>query len=109
MPAFAESAGGMLNDALIDLITKEIRSRWGKQGILDIDTTPSYAPKSTGDGQRGQAAYKTYCESCQGHGGGGGRKGSAITNDSFLALVSDQGLRMIVFTWRSVLGMSECQ
>jgi len=104
MPAFAESAGGMLNDAQIDLITKEIRSRWGKQGILDNATTPSYAPKSTGDGQRGQVAYKTYCESCHGPGGGGGRKGSAITNDSFLALVSDQGLRTIVITGRPELG-----
>jgi cytochrome c oxidase cbb3-type subunit III len=104
MPAFAESAGGMLNDAQIDLITKEIRSRWGKQGILDTATTPSYAPKSTGDAQRGQVAYKTYCESCHGPGGGGGRKGSAITNDSFLALVSDQGLRTIVITGRPELG-----
>ena len=104
MPAFAESAGGMLTDAQINLITKEIRSRWGKQGILDTATTPSYAPKSTGDGQRGQVAYKTYCEPCHGPGGGGGRKGSAITNDSFLALVSDQGLRTIVITGRPELG-----
>jgi mono/diheme cytochrome c family protein len=104
MPAFAESAGGMLTDAQIDLITKEIRSRWGKQGILDTATTPSYAPKSTGDGKRGQVAYKTYCESCHGPRGGGGRKGSAITNDSFLALVSDQGLRTIVITGRPELG-----
>src|SRR5260370_11484696 len=84
--------------------TKESRSRCGKQGILDTGTTPSYAPKSTGDGQRGQVAYKTYCESCHGPGGGGGRKGSAITNDSFLALVSDQGLRTIVITGRPELG-----
>src|SRR3981081_2593169 len=28
MPAFAQSAGGMLTDAQIDVITKEIRSRW---------------------------------------------------------------------------------
>jgi cytochrome c oxidase cbb3-type subunit 3 len=104
MPAFAESAGGMLTDAQIDVITKEIRSRWGKQGILDTATAPSYAPKSTGDAQRGEVAYKTYCESCHGPGGGGGRKGSAITDDSFLALVSDQGLRTIVITGRPELG-----
>ena len=34
MPAFAESAGGMLTDAQIDVITKEIRSRWSQQGVL---------------------------------------------------------------------------
>jgi cytochrome c oxidase cbb3-type subunit 3 len=104
MPAFAASAGGMLTEAQIDVITKEIRSRWSQQGILDTATAPSYAPKSTGDAQRGEGAYKTYCESCHGPGGSGGRKGSAITDDSFLALVSDQGLRTIVITGRPELG-----
>ena len=104
MPAFAESAGGMLKDAQIDVITKEIRSRWSKQGVLDTATGPSYAPKSAGDTQRGEAAYKTYCESCHGPGGKGGSKGSAITDDSFLALVSDQGLRTIVIAGRPDLG-----
>jgi cytochrome c oxidase cbb3-type subunit 3 len=104
MPAFAESAGGMLTDAQIDVITKAIRSRWSQHGILDAATAPSYVPKSTGDAQRGEVAYKTYCESCHGPGGGGGRKGSAITDDSFLALVSDQGLRTIVITGRPELG-----
>ena len=104
MPAFAENAGGMLTDAQIDAITKEIRSRWSKHGILDAAAVPSYAPKSAGDTHRGEVAYKTFCESCHGPGGGGGNKGSAITNDSFLALVSDQGLRTIVITGRPELG-----
>jgi len=104
MPAFAESAGGMLTDAQIDVITKAIRSRWSNQGILDAATAPSYAPKSAGDAHRGEAVYMTYCESCHGPGGGGGRKGSAITNDSFLALVSDQSLRTIVIAGRPELG-----
>jgi cytochrome c oxidase cbb3-type subunit III len=104
MPAFAESAGGMLTDAQIDVITKEIRSRWSQQGVLDMVTAPSYAPKSAGDARRGEVAYKTYCESCHGPGGGGGHKASAITNDSFLALVSDQGLRTIVIAGRPEFG-----
>jgi cytochrome c oxidase cbb3-type subunit 3 len=104
MPAFAESAGGMLTDAQIDVITKGIRSRWSQQGVLNVATAPSYAPKSTGDAQRGEVAYKSYCESCHGPGGSGGRKGSAITDDSFLALVSDQGLRTIIITGRPELG-----
>ena len=104
MPAFAESAGGMLTDAQIDVITKEIRSRWSRRGILDAANPPSYSGKSIGDAVRGEAAYKTYCESCHGLGGRGGQKGSAITNDSFLALVSDQGLRTIVIAGRPELG-----
>jgi cytochrome c oxidase cbb3-type subunit 3 len=104
MPAFAESAGGMLTEAQIDAITKGIRSRWSKQGVLDTATAPSYAPKSAGDAQRGAVSYKTYCESCHGPGAKGGHKGSPITDDSFLALVSDQGLRTIVITGRPELG-----
>jgi mono/diheme cytochrome c family protein len=104
MPAFAVSAGGMLTDAQVDVVTKEIRSRWSKPEILDPATAPSYVPKSAGDAQRGDVAYKTYCQSCHGPGGRGGHKGSAITDDSFLALISDQGLRTIVITGRPELG-----
>jgi mono/diheme cytochrome c family protein len=104
MPAFAESAGGMLTDKQIDVITSEMRSRWSRQGILNGANPPSYAPKSAGDAQRGEVAYKTYCESCHGPGGRGGPKGSAIADDSFLALVSDQGLRTIVIAGRPELG-----
>ena len=104
MPAFAVSAGGMLTEAQIDVITKEIRSRWSQEGTVDTAAAPSYAPKSSGNAQRGESAYKTYCESCHGSAGGGGQKGSAITDDSFLALVSDQGLRTIVITGRPELG-----
>ena len=104
MPAFAQSAGGMLTDAQIDVITKEIRSRWSRREIVDATSAPSYAPKSTGDAQRGQPAYKTFCESCHGPVGRGGQKASAITDDSFLALVSDQGLRTIVIAGRPELG-----
>lgn len=104
MPAFAQSAGGMLTDKQMDVITTEIRSRWSKQGILDGANPPYYTAKTAGDSQRGEAAYKVYCESCHGVGGRGGQKGSAITNDSFLALVSDQGLRTIVIAGRPELG-----
>jgi len=104
MPAFAESAGGMLTDAQIDVITKGIRSRWSRRGILDAANPPSYAAKSTGDAMRGEAAYKTYCEPCHGPGGRGGEKGSSVTDDSFLGLVSDQGLRTTVIAGRPELG-----
>lgn len=103
MPAFAQSAGGMLTDKQIDVITSQIRSRWSRPEILDGANPPSYATKASGDVQRGEASYRTYCSSCHGSQGQGGPKGSAITNDSFLALVSDQGLRTIVITGRPEL------
>jgi mono/diheme cytochrome c family protein len=104
MPAFAESAGGLLTDKQVDVIVQGIRSRWSRPGLLDRGNAPSYIAKTTGDAQRGEAAYKTYCESCHGRDGGGGPKGSAITNDSFLALLSDQELRTIVIAGRPELG-----
>jgi mono/diheme cytochrome c family protein len=104
MPAFAQSAGGMLTEKQIDVITSEIRARWSRPGALDGAHPPPYASKSAGDAQQGQVAYRTYCESCHGPEGKGGAKGSAITNDSFLALVSDQGLRTTVIAGRPELG-----
>ena len=104
MPAFAESAGGMLADEQIEVITSGIRSRWSQPGILNAANPPSHVAKSPGNIAHGELAYKTYCESCHGPGGHGGAKGSSVTDDSFLALVSDQGLRTIVITGRPELG-----
>jgi mono/diheme cytochrome c family protein len=103
MPAFARSAGGMLTDEQIDVIAREIRSRWSWPDYLDGENPPSYAQPSTGNVQRGAVAYETYCASCHGPDGRGGSTASAITNDSFLALMSDQGLRTIVIAGRPEL------
>jgi cytochrome c oxidase cbb3-type subunit III len=104
MPAFAQSAGGMLTDNQTDVIASGIRSRWSRPGILNGANVPSYAAKSPGDVQDGEATYRIYCSSCHGPQGQAGAKGSAITNDSFLALVSDQGLRTLVIAGRPELG-----
>jgi len=104
MPAFAQHAGGMLTDQQIDVITSAMFSRWGRKQILDGINTPSYAAKAAGNVDHGQIAFGTYCASCHSSKGGGTPKGSAITNDSFLALVSDQELRTIVITGRPELG-----
>jgi cytochrome c oxidase cbb3-type subunit III len=103
MPAFAQSAGGMLTDKQIDVITAQIQARWGRPGILNGAEAPSYATKTAGDTARGELAYKTYCESCHGVEGHGGQKGSAITDGAFLALVSDQELRTVVIAGRPEL------
>src|SRR5215469_6552782 len=43
MPAFAQSAGGMLTDAQIDVIVRDMRSHWSRPVILDGANPPSYA------------------------------------------------------------------
>jgi cytochrome c oxidase cbb3-type subunit 3/ubiquinol-cytochrome c reductase cytochrome c subunit len=104
MPAFAQLAGGMLTEQQIEVITSGIFSRWGRKQVLDGANPPSYAAKAAGNVDHGQLVFGTYCASCHGSEGGGTPKGSAITNDSFLALVSDQALRTIVITGRPELG-----
>jgi cytochrome c oxidase cbb3-type subunit III len=104
MPGFAQSAGGMLTDKQIDAITNGIRSHWSKPGILEGSNPPSYFAKSVGNAGQGALVFKTYCGSCHGPDGRGGTKGSAVTNDVFLALVSDQSLRTVVIAGRPELG-----
>jgi mono/diheme cytochrome c family protein len=104
MPAFAQSAGGMLTEQQIEVLTNGIFSRWGRKQGLDGANPPSYAAKTAGNVDHGQLVFGTYCASCHGSEGRGTPKGSAITNDSFLALLSDQALRTIVITGRPELG-----
>jgi cytochrome c oxidase cbb3-type subunit 3 len=104
MPAFAQRAGGMLTDEQINAITSGIFSHWGHKQVLDGANPPSYAAKAAGNVDHGQVAFGTYCASCHGSEGRGTPKGSAITNDSFLALVSDQGLRTVVIAGKPELG-----
>jgi cytochrome c oxidase cbb3-type subunit 3 len=103
MPAFAQSAGGMLTDKQIDSLVRGIRS-WAKPNALRGTTAPSYAAQASGDAQRGADAYRTFCSSCHGADGRGGSKASSIVDGSYLALVSDQQLRTIVIAGRPELG-----
>jgi cytochrome c oxidase cbb3-type subunit III len=104
MPAFAPSAGGLLTDKQVDIIATGVRQQWSKPDALGGANPPSYAAKSPGNPTRGAQTYKNYCESCHGPNGRGSTKGSSITDDSFLALISDQGLRTVVITGRPELG-----
>ena len=104
MPAFAQSAGGMLTDKQIDVITSGIFLDWSQKGILDGSNPPSYAAKTTGNAVTGRTRLRNLLRILPRPRRSGRPKGSAITNDSFLALVSDQGLRTIVITGRPELG-----
>ena len=103
MPAFAQSAGGMLTDKQIDALVSGIRS-WARSGDLRDANPPSYAPKTDGSAQHGAEVYQTFCSSCHGPNGTGGKTASSIVDRSYLALVSDQYLRTTVIAGRSELG-----
>jgi cytochrome c oxidase cbb3-type subunit III len=104
MPAFAQSAGGMLTDKQIDVIVSGIRKSWSKPDVFRGIEPPPYSSSASSDVSRGSEVYATYCSSCHGTAGRGGHKASSIVDGSFLALVSDQGLRTIVIAGRPELG-----
>lgn len=106
MPAFAQSAGGMLTDKQIDILVNGIRG-WAKPDALHGLTAPPYSEKEAGDAARGARAYASYCAACHGANGAGGPKGSSIVDGSFLALISDQGLRTAVIVGRPDKGFPD--
>jgi mono/diheme cytochrome c family protein len=102
--AFAQSAGGMLTEKQIDVITTGIRERWSKPDVLNGTNPPPYSSTTPGDSSRGSQVYGTFCSSCHGVVGKGGLKASSIVDGSFLALLNDQELRTIVIVGRPDLG-----
>jgi cytochrome c oxidase cbb3-type subunit III len=104
MPAFAQSAGGMLTEKQIDFIAHGIRQHWAKPDALRGANPPPYAASTPGDAERGSGVYAEYCSACHGAGGRGGPKATSIVDGSFLALVNDQELRTLVIIGRPELG-----
>jgi mono/diheme cytochrome c family protein len=104
MPPFAQSSGGMLTDAQIDIIAKGIRTNWSKPNALNGATAPPYAAAGPGNAQHGAEVNTIFCASCHGPNGGGTPKAGSIVDSSYLALVSDQGLRTTVIAGRPELG-----
>jgi cytochrome c oxidase cbb3-type subunit 3 len=104
MPAFAQSAGGMLTDNQIKVIVGGMRTRWARPDALRHGDPPPYAAPVPGDPQRGANVYGVYCSSCHGADGRGSKRASSIVDGSYLALVSDQYLRTIVIAGRPEMG-----
>ena len=104
MPAFAESAGGLLTDEQVDAIVKGIRARWALPNTFGDATVPPYAAAAPGNPAHGADVYAEYCASCHGTGGHGGPRASSIVDGSYLLLVSDQSLRTSVIVGRPEMG-----
>ncbi len=107
MPAFAKSSGGALTDEQIEILVREMRARWGRPNETLGATPPPYSATDPGDPVRGAAAYGIFCAGCHGPGGKGTAKASSIVDDSFLALVTDQNLRLTVIAGRPDLGQPD--
>jgi mono/diheme cytochrome c family protein len=104
MPAFAQSAGGMLTDEQVNAIVGGIRAQWARPDAFRGVEIPPYAARGAGDARRGATVYAADCSSCHGANGRGGERASSIVDGSFLALVSNQSLRTTVIVGRPELG-----
>ncbi|MGA8038334.1 MAG: c-type cytochrome [Candidatus Acidiferrales bacterium] len=104
MPAFAQSAGGMLTDAQVQAITHGIEGWARTEAIPHGAPPPPYAAGAVGNAPRGADTYHKFCGSCHGADGKGTNRASSIVDPAFLALVSNQSLRTTAIVGRSDLG-----
>jgi cytochrome c oxidase cbb3-type subunit 3 len=105
MPAFATDFGGMLTDAQIDEIVRGLKEKWSRPEAETVSGAPPYSRDLAGDPSRGAAAFQVNCAQCHGNNGEGvPARGGSVVDDSFLALVSDQGLRTTILAGRPDLG-----
>jgi mono/diheme cytochrome c family protein len=98
MPAFAQSAGGMLTDAQVDALVAGMRQSWRTQNAFAGATPPAYTQTQAGDAHRGEQAYQARCASCH------KASGEQIASHTYLALIGDQALRTIVIAGRPDIG-----
>ena len=113
-PAFATENGGLLTDDQINVIVKGMRQRWAKPAMLRDVVLPSYGATHPGDIGRGAQVYAQACASCHGPANADGLvlkagKSGSITDPTYLALISDQGLRTITIAGRPDLGHPDYQ
>ncbi|MFP5267099.1 MAG: c-type cytochrome [Acidobacteriota bacterium] len=111
MPAFAKSQGGMLTDQQVATLAQGVESNWGRSNALGGQTAPPYASSAAGDPAAGQKAYVTFCASCHGADGKGVVNAKlhtgSIVDPSYLALISDQGLRSLILSGQPQEGMPD--
>ncbi len=103
MPAFARSQGGPLYPNQVDIVVRGIEQHWAKPSELNGAALPEYDPPQGGDPNRGQQVFAAACAGCHSDKG----KAGSVTNASYLALTSDQGLRTSTIMGRPELGMPD--
>ncbi|MGA7341652.1 MAG: c-type cytochrome [Terracidiphilus sp.] len=101
MPAFAQSAGGMLTDAQIGALIAGMRKQWQAANAFAGDVPPAYVQTEAGDARRGAQAYQAHCAGCH----DGSRQ--QIASPVYLALVGDQTLRSMIVAGRPDIGQPD--
>jgi cytochrome c oxidase cbb3-type subunit III len=101
MPAFAQSAGGMLTVAQVDTLIAGMRKRWSRPDVLAGSTLPPYAQTQDGDASSGEQSYRSRCAQCH------ASSPQQITSSDYLAVVGNQALRTIIIAGRPDIGQPD--
>ena len=107
MPGFSVKSGGLLTDAQIDALIKEMRARWRKPNPFDGATPPPWKAAHPGDASKGQQGYTAACASCHGENAQHPGKDGYILDGSFLALINDQTVRTTIIAGRPDIGQPD--
>jgi len=109
MPPFGKAAGGMLTDDQIAALAQGMIAAWGDAAALGGQTAPAYAGSVPGNPEQGAKAFATYCAQCHGADATGAKPGNGVVSGSlidpsYLALISNQGLRSIILAGQTAQG-----
>jgi cytochrome c oxidase cbb3-type subunit 3 len=109
-PAFARSAGGLLDEPQVRALVGGMRAWWGSPetsapGAPPWSVAEAARESGPGDPARGAEVFRVHCASCHGADGTGGAKAGSVVDPDYLSLVTDQALRSAVLFGRPDLGM----
>jgi mono/diheme cytochrome c family protein len=109
MPPFGKTAGGMLTDQQIAILAEGMEHTWGNPAALAGQTPPTYVSNAPGNPTQGQKTFAAFCSRCHGADATGGAAGNSVVtgslvDPSYLALISDQGLRSIILAGHTEQG-----
>ncbi len=101
MPAFAQSAGGMLTERQVNALIAGMRQQWWRPKAFAGATPPPYAQPQDGNAHDGEQTYQARCFACH------ARSRQQITSPDYLALVGNQALRSIINAGRPDIGQPD--
>lgn len=102
MPAWAQSAGGMLTAQQVNALVTGMRKEWAKPNAFGGATPPPFEQPQGGNAQHGQEAYQAHCAGCH-----QGPERQQLTSPAYLSLVSDNALRSIIIAGRPDIGQPD--
>ena len=109
MPPFSKASGGMLTDQQIAALAQGMVATWGDAAALGGQTPPAYASSAPGNPEQGAKTFATFCAQCHGADASGKKASNgdmigSLVDPSYLALISNQGLRSIILAGQTEQG-----